>query len=268
MIIVHGGPASQPSRAVFWTCLLKAIPFRIVPPDYLNTAPLESLNPRKQVPVLEDGEFALFEMAAIMIYLCEKYGGDDMLPKTVEARARVHQYLHMHHSLSRSATMKLMAPHVTVAFREGLETKMARDEANDSVMDPMQRTMLLAALADPEMLTNGRRTAALISRVIEKSYFSDGDVFLVGNRPTIADIACYSELAQLRWAGLFDFEGFEKINRWFEIMAELPYHDTIHQYNVALGDILAVPNTAENFAAATQAGMQALAELGIPVENS
>ena len=164
--------------------------------------------------------------------------------------------------------MKLMAPHVTVAFREGLETKMARDEANDSVMDPMQRTMLLAALADPEMLTNGRRTAALISRVIEKSYFSDGDVFLVGNRPTIADIACYSELAQLRWAGLFDFEGFEKINRWFEIMAELPYHDTIHQYNVALGDILAVPNTAENFAAATQAGMQALAELGIPVENS
>lgn len=263
MITVHGGPPSQPSRAVFWACLLNGIPFRLALPDYLNTGTLASLNPRKQVPILVDGDFVLFEMAAILVYLCERYGEAGLLPGDIEDRARVHQYLHMHHSSSRCATMALMAPHVTTAFRAGLETKMA----NDEVMDPMQRCVLRAALADPDMRANGVKTVDMVARTLEAAYFRDGSPFLIGGGPTIADIACYSELGQLRWAGLHDFEGFAKIRRWIDAMAGVAHHDAIHRYNLALGDITKTPNTIENFVAANEAGVQALVEAGVELAD-
>lgn len=265
MITIHGGPASQPSRSVFWICLLNDLEFAISHPNYLDTKPLETLNPRKQVPVMVDGDFVLFEMAAILIYLSEKYGDGTYLPEAIEERARVHQYLHMHHGLSRSATMKLMAPHVTVAFRQGLDEKMTNEEA----MDPMPRGALLSALADPDMLANGRKTMNMVCGTLEKAFFRDGQHFLVGDRPSIADIACYAELGQLQWAGLFDFDGFEKVQSWLSAMAKLPHHDAVHRYNHALGDILTTPNTMENFAAANRAGMAALVEAGATIsENS
>jgi len=245
-LIVHGAPASQPSRAVYWACLIQGLPFepRALDLDALGPdGPLLRLNPTGQIPILEDGDFAVFEMPAILIYLAEKYGGADLLPQDLRARTRVHQYLHHHHNFTRRVTMELMAPFVTVAFPER-----------------MKGTPVEALLDDPEKLAKGRAVATRVAGLIENGFFADGASHLCASHPTIADIACYEELAQLRWAGLFAFDGFPKLQRWLDAMEALPGHEAAHHYNLALGDVCTEPNTIERFMAAMTAGMAALEE--------
>ncbi len=52
------------------------------------------LNPRRKIPVLEDGELVLTESAAIVTYLGERYGTPRMrlFPGSIEARARYYEW--------------------------------------------------------------------------------------------------------------------------------------------------------------------------------
>lgn len=255
-LILYGAPASQPSRAVYWTCLIQGLPFELyrLEPGQMGTSErMRAANPTGQIPTIEDGGFALYEMPAILIYLCEKQGWESLLPKDLQTRSRVHQYLHFHHNWTRRVTMELMAPHVTIAFRELMET--------------LGHTALLTRLDDPNKLEAGRATATLVSGLIERGYFSGDAPFLCADRVTIADLACYEELCQLRWAGLFDFAEFPKIRRWLDAMAELPFHEPAHRYNLELGDIQSEPNTIERFSAASASGFAALEECGIRVRS-
>jgi len=261
-LVLYGAPASQPSRAVYWTCLMKGLSFELRLPDFARMREADSelarLNPKSQIPTIVDGDFVLYEMPAILVYLCEKHGWEDLYPPNLEARALVNQYLHFHHGSTRMATMKLMAPHVTVAFRELMENRTG-------VLKDMQNEALAVALAEPDVLDAGRRIVGSIAGMIESGYLRGDSSFLCGNAATIADIACYEELAQLRWAGLFEFEGFPKIQRWLEEMTKLPCHEEVHRFNTALGDILIEPNTMKRFLEASQAGGSALEELGVHV---
>ncbi len=51
-LIIHGAPASQPSRAVYWTCMIKELPFEGKPlgvDDMGGQGPLLRLNPSGSV---------------------------------------------------------------------------------------------------------------------------------------------------------------------------------------------------------------------------
>jgi glutathione S-transferase len=50
----------------------------------------ESINPNRQVPVLEDGDFRLTESSAILKYLAEKTGSP-LYPKDLQQRARINE---------------------------------------------------------------------------------------------------------------------------------------------------------------------------------
>jgi glutathione S-transferase len=258
--ILYGSLPSQPSRSIMWACLLKGLPFELRAPDLGDTDTLGRLNPKLQVPIWVDGDFALYEMAAILIYLCEKHGWKDLLPEDLEARALVHQYLHFHHTSTRLATMKLMGPHVTIAFRE-------RIEAREDAMDVMQIELLTHALRDPDVLENGQATVATICGIIERGYLRDGATHLCGDHPTIADLAAYEDLGQLRRANLFHFEEFPRVRAWLESMDKLPYCDVVHSYNKALGDIRTTPNTLERFIQAATVGMGALGAAGVTIKS-
>jgi glutathione S-transferase len=256
MLTLYGHGGSQPSRAVWWTCLIKQLPFVMldVRIDQFGPAgPLAKLNPTGQVPTIQDGDFVLYEMPAILGYLCDKHGWEDLYPRDLETRAYVNQYLHFHHNRTRHIMIELMAPHVVVAFLDYMKDRGIGE--------------LHERATHPEKLERGQAAVREIFRFIEGGYFRDGTTYLCANQPTIADIACYEEVAQLRWAGLFDFEEFPTLHRWLDAMARLPRHDTAHHYNITLGDIRTEPNTIERYLGANAAAAEALAEAGVEVRQ-
>ena len=255
-LTVYGHPASQPSRTVFWTCLLNNLPFALgnAPGGVAGTG---GTNPRGQVPSILDDGFNLAEACAIACYLCDKHGADDLYPKALQARARIDQFLHMHHGLVRLSTLKLMAPYVVKPLGGSLG-------GGGNPLSILQNEMLASAFAADDPLTNGGRVIHAIAGFLEESYFNDATPFVCNtDSASIADLVCYSELGQLRIANLFDFDGYPKTQRWLDEMTTVSHHDTIHAYNVHLGDIATTPNTMERFSAAADAGFAALRETGL-----
>ena len=77
MLTLYGQGASQPSRAVWWACLVKALPFELCEvriDQFGQDGPLAKLNPAGQVPTIQDGDFVLYEMPAILTYLANRHG--------------------------------------------------------------------------------------------------------------------------------------------------------------------------------------------------
>jgi glutathione S-transferase len=263
-LIVYGAPPSQPSRAVYWTCLIKGLTFELRMPDLMsgNLSDFSKLNPKRQMPTIVQGDFVLYEMPAILAWLCNANDWDDLYPREPEARAWVDQYLHFHHSTTRLATIKLMAPHVTIIFEGLFEAR----EDGAGTKDILLAEGVVAATTGPNIYERGCAVLEMVAQLLEDGYLRGTDRYLcTALQPTIADIACYEELSQLRWASLFDFKDFPKLRAWLDRMEELPFHENAHRYNVRLGDILSEPNTMERFVAATGAGIAALEEVGVRI---
>ncbi|MDT9583532.1 glutathione S-transferase N-terminal domain-containing protein [Stenotrophomonas indicatrix] len=91
MFVLYGKPTSINVRKVLWLCAELDLPFSHDPapaPDVLST-----LNPNRQVPVLRDGDFVLWESNSICRYLAARQGRDDLLPAAAQARAQVEQWM-------------------------------------------------------------------------------------------------------------------------------------------------------------------------------
>ena len=263
MLTVYGQGASQPVRPILWLCLLKGLPFEFC--DVINEhigreGPIVEMNPTGQIPVIRDDDFILYEMPAILCYLCRKNGWEDLYPSDIETRAYIDQYLHFHHNRTRKISEVLMAPHIWAAFLDipGFVEKVSKGSA--------AAVAVLAHAQDPNKLQSGQEAARDVFQIVESGYFRD-TLFLCSNAPSIADLACYEEIAQLSWAGLFDLSEFPKITRWLEAMAKLPHHDTVHHYNITLGDIAVEPNTIPRFVSAGAAAVDALEAAGVKITN-
>ncbi|KRG52137.1 glutathione S-transferase family protein [Stenotrophomonas beteli] len=91
MLELYGKPTSINVRKVLWLCagLDQPVQHEPAPPPDL----LAALNPNRQVPVLRDGDFVLWESNSICRYLATRAGRDDLLPVALQARARVEQWM-------------------------------------------------------------------------------------------------------------------------------------------------------------------------------
>jgi glutathione S-transferase len=71
--------------------------YQLVPLDLMRGQQRESwfleLNPRGQVPTLDDGGTIVWDSMAILVYLARKYGGDKWLPLDAKGMAEVMQWL-------------------------------------------------------------------------------------------------------------------------------------------------------------------------------
>ncbi|XP_002530205.2 glutathione S-transferase F9 [Ricinus communis] len=99
MVVKVYGPAYASPKRVLVCLIEKGIDFETVPvdlikgehrnPDFLKLQPFGAL------PVIQDGDYTLYESRAIIRYYAEKYKsqGTDLLGKTIEERGLVDQWL-------------------------------------------------------------------------------------------------------------------------------------------------------------------------------
>ena len=86
---VLGRTASINVRKVLWTCGELDLHFEHVESD----PRLLAKNPNRLVPVIQDGEFVMWESNAICRYLANKHSRNNLLPAEPEARGLVEQWM-------------------------------------------------------------------------------------------------------------------------------------------------------------------------------
>jgi len=223
MLKLYGVPNSQPVRAVAWACLMKKLPFDFVMTNQNKAAKqpeyLTAVNPRGTIPAIDDNGVVLWESHAILIYLCEKYGWNDLWPADLVARAKVNQYLHFHHRNTRE---------VVIQWSRTLWPAVFEVENPD---ESWLRRNTFAGLQNNSQVVND--ALDIIDHMLSDS------TFIAGPTVTLADVSAYEELGQNqeKYANCTDYTKYPNITRWFIEMEKLPFHSEAHAVWPLIGDI-------------------------------
>ena len=148
-----------------------------------------ALNPNGRIPTLVDhdeGDFAVFESGAILIYLAEKFGR--FMPSDAKGRSRVIQWV-----MWQMSGLGPMMGQATV-FNRYFEDRLPK------VIDRYVR--------------ESRRLFGVMDARLAEHEFLAGDY-------SIADIACFPWVRGHEWAQI-PIDGFDHLKRWFETIAARP----------------------------------------------
>lgn len=171
-------------------CSLLGLSYETTPVDLLKgehkTASFLALNPRGQVPVLDDAGSLVWDSMAILVYLARKYGNEQWFPTEPEPLARVMQWL----AVSENEILYGLARARAVA-RFNRPWDLAACQA-------LGRSGL-AVLEDPLRYKP----------------------WLAADHPTLADIACYPYVALAPEGGV-TLDGFPSVGQWIARVQALP----------------------------------------------
>jgi glutathione S-transferase len=145
-----------------------------------------AMNPMGQVPVLQDGDVTLSDSNAMLVYLATKYADASWLPRDPLGAANVQRFLSIsaNEIVRGPATARLI--HV---FKASLDYNVA--------------------------LTFCKRILPVIDGGLA------GQSFLVGEQPTIADVACYTYIAHAPEGGI-KLDEYPNIQAWIKRIEALP----------------------------------------------
>jgi len=97
MLEILGRTTSINVRKVLWLCAELELPYRLEPwgagVRSTNVPEFLALNPNGLVPVIRDDAFVLWESNAICRYLVTRQGREDLLPRDLQQRAIVDQWM-------------------------------------------------------------------------------------------------------------------------------------------------------------------------------
>lgn len=144
------------------------------------------LNRFGQVPVLQDGDDVIADSNAILVYLARKYGGEQWLPADPLLAANVERWLSV--AAGQLASGPARARLITVFG--------ARYNADDTIAQ-----------------------AHALLQVVEDEL--QGRDWLVGARPTIADVAIYTYVAHAP-EGNVSLDAYPSIRAWLARVEALP----------------------------------------------
>lgn len=153
-------------------------------------AALLALNPAGSIPILVDGDIVLTESAAMLAYLAAQHGPDWLARGDPQTMGLQQQWLAFSHRLTSTLGGARL---VEMLHFEG---DLAALQSNG-----------VAALRELE--------AALMARRIA------GGTFLVGETPSIADIACFPYVA-LAPDGSISLDPYPSIRIWMRAIRALP----------------------------------------------
>ena len=144
------------------------------------------LNPRGQVPTLTDGDVTVWDSQAILTYLALRYGDGRWLPTDTVTMTEVMQWL----AVSENEVFWGVA--------KARRTKLSGGPWPYDLVAELGRGVLV--------VINGHL---------------EGRDWLVGHRPTIADLACYPYIA-LAPEGDIRLEDYPAVNAWIARIEALP----------------------------------------------
>lgn len=146
------------------------------------------LNPRGEVPVIEDDGAVIWDSGACLVYLARKYGGEEWLPLEPAAMAEVMQWL------------ALAASEVQFGLQYA-------------------RRGLLQGRWTAGTLEQNHAVARVALDAIERRL--QHNEWLAQGRPTIADVACFPYVETAPESGI-ELVKYPKINAWLQRCRALP----------------------------------------------
>ena len=169
MLKVHGRKTSVNVQKVMWVVGELGLPHTRTDVGGafggLDTPEYGAMNPNRLVPVIDDGGFILWESAAIVRYLSERYGRGTLAPEGHHAYARADQWMEW-------AGTTLMQPIIATCFLQLIRVQAA-----------VRDTKAVAAAAK----TVGEKLAILDAHLADRQ-------FIMGDQLTMADIGVGSLL--------------------------------------------------------------------------
>jgi len=201
-IKIYGAGASNYVRTVRLACEEKGVAYDLVPvgdntPGALKSVEHFARHPFGRIPVMEHGDFRLFESMAISRYIDEAFDGPALQPKDVAERARMTQWI--------SAT---------------------QDYLISSMIGGNVRHFVFPKTADgkPDMaaIEEGRPLVREHILILEKAL--EGRTVLAGDDVSLADLLLLPVLHYLGAmpGGMAFFEGCDNLYRWWEHMTCRP----------------------------------------------
>ncbi|MEO1191706.1 MAG: glutathione S-transferase [Pseudomonadota bacterium] len=188
-IRIHHFPLSGHAHRAQLFASLAGIPHEIVPVDLAAREQCQpaylAINPFGQVPAIEDGETLVADSNAILVYLARRYA-PDWLPTDPVAEAEVQKFL----------------------------TLAAGDIAHGPAAARLITVFAMDLNVDQVMMVAKRVLARLEGHL-------EGRTWLVGDSPTIADVAIYSYTAHAP-EGNVSLEPYPNIRAWLTRVEGLP----------------------------------------------
>ena len=194
---IHYHPASYNARRALAVAFHVGAPVEIVICDLMagaqGTPAFRALNPNGLVPVLEDGDFVLWESMAIAQYLADKYPSSAW-PADARARADITRWQawDLAH-FGRAADVLLFENRLKGMFGLGAPNEVAVAQAE-------------AAFT--------KHAKVLDAQLASRPY-------VVGDAPTLADFALAGTFGSATYSG-GPVTGFANIDRWYRKMQALP----------------------------------------------
>jgi len=188
-IVLHGTALSGHTHRVELLLLMLELPYRLVPTpaELRRSEGFRQLSPLGQIPLLEDGDLWLTDSNAILVYLARRYAqGSHWLPDEAVAASQVQRWLSI--AAGELAFGPATARMIALGVKSG---------------DPASARAIAATL----LVFMNRHLA-------ERAY-------LAAAHPTIADLACYSYIAQAPEGGVA-LESYPAVRAWLRRIEALP----------------------------------------------
>ena len=204
MLEIWGRPYSSNVIPVIWTANELGLKYTLQLAGgsfgKLDTQQYAQINPNRMIPAIRDGNFALWESLAIVRYLCDHYGADNLSPADPQTRAIADQWMEWSASKAFAPVIYLFFATVRTqpADRDLAKIAALRDEANEALI------ILDAHLADRLYLC--------------------GDSFTMGDIP----LGCVA----YRYFNVdVDRPALPNVEAWYQRLAErAPYRDHVMRH--------------------------------------
>ena len=188
---LYNTPLSSNVRRVSLTAHVLGVPLELVEVDLLSDADrmrLLEINPNGKLPVLEDGDFMLWESCAIMQYLADQSPHQELYPQAPQARADINRWMFW--------ACEHFAPAVGVLTFEHI-----------------WKGMIGMGEADARELARGERDLLQFAAVLDAQLA--GRDWVTGKALSLADLAIAPSLMYME-LGRLPLAQFPNLMAWFE----------------------------------------------------